>query len=59
MPAKAASGRFLFNENQMGVLRGLVSLYSLKLVSGTRQRYCGLSQARQNGEETLRTLVTG
>jgi hypothetical protein len=31
---------------------------SLKLVSGTRQRYCGFSQARQNGEETLRPLVT-
>jgi hypothetical protein len=31
-------------------------LYSLKLVSGTRQRYCGLSQARQNGEATFRTL---
>jgi len=45
--------------NQTGVLRGLVSLYSLKLVSHTRQRYCGLSQARQNGDPTLRTLVTG
>ena len=59
MAAKAASGRSLFSANQTGVLRGLVSLYSLKLVSGAKQRYCGLSQARQNGEETLRTLVTG
>ena len=59
IPAKAASGRSLFNANQTGVFRGLLSLYSLKLVSGTRQRYCGLSQARQNGEETLRTLVPG
>ena len=59
MPAKAARGRSFDRANQIGVLRGLVSLYSLKLVSGTRQRYCGFNQARQNGEATLRTLVTG
>ena len=59
MPAKAARGRSFDRANQIGVLRGLVSLYSLKLVRGTRQRYCGFNQARQNGEATLRTLVTG
>jgi hypothetical protein len=59
IPAKAASGRSLLRPNQTGVFLGLVSLYSLKLVSGTKQRCCGFSQARQNGEATLRTLVTG
>ena len=59
MPAKTAKGLSFDKANQIGVLRGLVSLYSLKLVSGTRQRYCGLSQARQKGDETLRTFVTG
>src|SRR5829696_6401868 len=59
MPAKAAKGRSWLSANQTGVLRGLVSLYSLKLVNGIRARYCGFSQARQKGDDTLRTLVTG
>lgn len=58
-PAKAARGLSVDKANQIGVLRGLVSLYSLKLVTGTKYLYCGLSQARQKGEATLRTLVTG
>ena len=59
MPAKAASGRYLLSANHTGVLHGLVSVYSLKLVSATMQRCCGFSHARQNREATLRTLVTG
>ncbi|KMO10047.1 hypothetical protein SQ03_31145 [Methylobacterium platani JCM 14648] len=36
-----------------------MSAYSLNEVTGTRQRCAGLSQGRQYGEATLRTLVTG
>jgi hypothetical protein len=59
MPAKAASGWSLLSANQTGVLRGLVFWYSLQPVNGITARYCGLSQARQNGDATVRTLVTG
>ena len=59
MPVKAASGRSSFRANQTGVFLGRVSLYSENQVTGTNTRYCGLSQARQNGELTLRTFVTG
>jgi hypothetical protein len=33
--------------------------YSAKLFTGTRQRFSGLSQPRQCGDDVLRTLVTG
>jgi hypothetical protein len=33
--------------------------YSAKLLNGTKQRFSGLSQPRQCGEEVLRMLVTG
>jgi hypothetical protein len=33
----------LLSANHTGVLRGLVSRYSLKLVNGISARYCGLS----------------
>jgi hypothetical protein len=59
MPANAARGRSSFSANQTGIFRGLVSRYSEKEVRGIRARYCGLSQARQNGDETFRTFVTG
>src|SRR3954471_11208581 len=59
MPAKANSGRSSSRANHTGVLRGLVSAYSLKAETGTRQRYSGFSQGRQYGEATLRTFVTG
>jgi hypothetical protein len=33
--------------------------YSAKLLAGTRQRFSGLSQPRQCGDDVLRMLVTG
>jgi hypothetical protein len=33
--------------------------YSAKLLNGTRQRFSGLSQPRQCGENVLRMFVTG
>ena len=38
---------------------GFVSSYSLKLVTGTRQRFLAESQPRQCGLATLRMLATG
>src|SRR5204862_8162122 len=56
IPAKAKSGRSSSRANQTGVLRGFVSAYSLKAVTGTRQRWATPSQGRQCGLATLRTL---
>jgi hypothetical protein len=58
IPAKASSGRLSSRANHVGVLRGLVSAYSQKLVKGTRQRFFGPSHARQCGLLVLRMLVT-
>jgi hypothetical protein len=33
--------------------------YSAKLLAGTKQRFSGLSQPRQCGDDVLRMLVTG
>src|ERR1700730_18018977 len=59
MPAKTANGRSSFSEDQVGVLRGLVSAYSQNDVNGTTHRFSGFSQARQCGLFTLRMLVIG
>jgi hypothetical protein len=47
MPAKASSGRSSSSANRTGVFLGLVSAYSEKEETGTRQRNAGLSQSRQ------------
>src|ERR1700760_814847 len=63
MPAKAKSGLSSFSANQTTsffFVSGFGSgAYSAKLLAGTRQRFSGLSQARQCGEEVLRMFVTG
>src|SRR5262252_3765048 len=63
MPANANSGRASASANHTTsffLVSGLGSgAYSAKLLTGTRQRFSGLSQARQCGEEVLRMLVTG
>ena len=52
-PAKANKGRSSLSANQVGVLRGLVSAYSQKLVADTRQRFLDPSQPRQCGLDTV------
>src|SRR5689334_439052 len=63
MPPNANSGRSSFNANQTTsffFVSGLGSgAYSAKLLAGTKQRFSGLSQARQCGDDVLRMLVTG
>jgi hypothetical protein len=63
MPAKANRGRSSFSANQTTsffLVSGFGSgAYSAKLFAGTRQRFSGLSQARQCGDEVLRMFVTG
>src|SRR5258706_11004662 len=62
MPANAASGLSSFSANQTTsffFVSGFGSgAYSAKLLNGTKQRFSGLSQARQCGEEVFRTLLT-
>ena len=63
MPAKAKSGRSLLSANQTTSFFFVIGFgsgaYSEKLLAGTRQRFSGLSQPRQCGEDVLRMLVTG
>jgi hypothetical protein len=63
LSAKAASGRSSFSANRTTsffLVTGFGSgAYSAKLLNGTKQRFSGLSQARQCGEAVLRMLVTG
>jgi hypothetical protein len=63
MPAKANSRRCSFSANQTTsffLVSGFGSVaYSAKLLAGTRQRFSGLSQPRQCGEDLLRMFVTG
>src|SRR5258707_8085278 len=63
MPANAASGLSSFSANQTTsffLVSGFGSgAYSAKLLNGTKQRFSGLSQLRQCGDEVLRMLVTG
>src|SRR5436190_6140389 len=57
MPANATSDRVPSRANHFGVFFGLVSAYSQKDVSGTRQRLSGASHLRQCGELVLRIFV--
>src|SRR5215212_1959954 len=63
MPAKQVSGRSSFNANQTTsffLVSGFGSgAYSAKLFAGTRQRFSGLSQPRQCGDDVFLMLVTG
>ena len=63
MPAKANRGRSSLSANQTTsffFVSGFGSgAYSAKLLAGTRQRFSGLSQPRQCGDDVLRMLVTG
>src|SRR5258705_7976352 len=63
MPAKANTGRSSLNANQTTsffFVSGFGSgAYSAKLLTGTKQRFSGLSQPRQCGDDVLRMLVTG
>ena len=63
MPAKANSGRSSLSANQTTsffLVSGFGSgAYSAKLLAGTKQRFSGLSQPRQCGDDVLRMLVTG
>src|ERR1700744_951208 len=63
MPPKQNSGRLSPSANQTTsffLVSGFGSgAYSAKLFAGTRQRFSGLSQPRQCGDEVLRMLVTG
>jgi hypothetical protein len=63
MPAKQVSGRSSLIANQTTsffLVSGFGSgAYSAKLQNGTKQRFSGLSQPRQCGEDVLRMLVTG
>src|SRR5687768_5649795 len=59
MPANTNNGRLSSRANHTGVFFGLVSAYSENEVAGTTPRHSGLSQPRQYGLLTLRTLVTG
>jgi hypothetical protein len=63
MPAKANSGLSSFKANQTTsffLVSGFGSgAYSAKLLNGTKQRFSGLSQPPQCGDEVLRMLVTG
>ncbi|MGY3578853.1 hypothetical protein ACVMB1_006057 [Bradyrhizobium sp. USDA 4504] len=63
MPANAVRGRSSASANQTTsfffVSRFGSGAYSAKLLNGTRQRFSGLSQPRQCGDEVLRMFVTG
>src|SRR5882672_11691070 len=63
IPANANGGRSSLSANQTTsffLVSGFGSgAYSAKLLAGTRQRFSGLSQPRQCGEDVLRMLVTG
>ena len=59
IPANAASGLSFVQGEPDWRLARLGVLVFAEGGRGTRQRYCGLSHARQNGEATLLTLVTG
>jgi hypothetical protein len=63
IPANANSGRSSLRANQTTsffLVSGFGSgAYSAKLFTGTRQRFSGLSQPRQCGDDVLRMLVTG
>src|SRR5690349_14071110 len=63
IPPKVNSGRLSPSANQTTsfffVTGSGSGAYSAKLFAGTRQRFSGLSQARQCGEFVLRMLVTG
>src|ERR1700674_357146 len=62
MPANANGGRSSFRANHTTsffLVSGFVSgAYSAKLFAGTRQRFSGLSQARQCGDDVFLMLVT-
>src|SRR5208337_214945 len=58
-PGKAKSGLSSPRANQTGVLRGLVSAYSQKDVTGTTHRLPLPSHRRQCGLFTFRMFVTG
>ena len=62
MPAKANSGRSSLSANQTTsffLVSGFGSgVYSAKLLAETRQRFSGLSEPRQCGDDVLRMLVT-
>jgi hypothetical protein len=61
MPANANGGRFSFRANHTTsyiLVSGFVSgAYSAKLFAGTRQRFSGLSQARQCGDNVQHVLT--
>src|SRR5712671_3904631 len=63
MPANANSVRSSLSANHTTsffLVSGFGSgAYSAKLLAGTKQRFSGLSQARQCGDDVLRMLVTG
>src|SRR5258705_13835746 len=63
MPAKAQSGRSSSSANHTTsffFVSGFGSgAYSAKLLNGTKQRFSGLSQPRQCGDDVLRMLVPG
>ena len=63
MPAKANSGRFSSRANQTTsffFVSGFGSgAYSAKLLAGTKQRFSGLSQPRQCGDDVLLMFVIG
>src|SRR5258705_12795803 len=63
MPAKANNGRSSLSANHTTsffLVSGFGSgAYSAKLLAGTKQRFSGLSQPRQCGDDVLRILVTG
>src|SRR5258708_34574420 len=62
-PPKANSGRSSLSANQTTsffLVSGFGSgAYSAKLLAGTKQRFSGLSQARQCGDDVFLMLVTG
>src|SRR6202022_5039582 len=63
MPANANGGRSSFRANHTTsffLVSGFVSgANSAKLFAGTRQRFSGLSQARQCGDDVFLMFVTG
>src|SRR3981189_1591328 len=63
MPANANGGRSSFRPNHTTsffLVSGFVSgAYSAKLFAGTRQRFSGLRQTRQCGDDVFLMLVTG
>src|SRR6202022_1195153 len=63
MPATANGGRSSFRATptpSFFLVWGFVSgAYSAKLFAGTRQRFSGLSQARQCGDDVFLMFVTG